>query len=96
MNDRPSKSAITLKLFYRISPLDYREAMERVRLEFNMHEEIDEARTMLMLEDISRIEIVSGTYDPVEGDVAMVRVVLNDETLKDFFDSVFGVPYKVK
>jgi hypothetical protein len=75
--------------------------MERVRVEFNMHEEImheeiDEARTLLMLEDISRIELVSGMYDPVEGDVAMIRVVLNDETLKEFFDSVFGVPYKVK
>jgi hypothetical protein len=70
--------------------------MERVRVEFNMHEEIDEARTLLMLEDISRIELVSGMYDPVEGDVAMIRVVINDETLKEFFDSVFGVPYKVK
>ncbi|MHA1936276.1 MAG: hypothetical protein ACW97A_13455 [Candidatus Thorarchaeota archaeon] len=85
-----------MKLFYKISPSIYREAMERVRVEFNMHEEIDEARTLLMLEDISRIELVSGMYDPVEGDVAMIRVVLNDETLKEFFDSVFGVPYKVK
>ncbi|MHA1962917.1 MAG: hypothetical protein ACW99U_22235 [Candidatus Thorarchaeota archaeon] len=88
-------------MFYKISPSIYREAMERVRVEFNMHEEImheeiDEARTLLMLEDISRIELVSGMYDPVEGDVAMIRVVLNDETLKEFFDSVFGVPYKVK
>ncbi|MHA2189878.1 MAG: hypothetical protein ACXAAP_06570, partial [Candidatus Thorarchaeota archaeon] len=71
-----------MKLFYKISPSIYREAMERVRVEFNMHEEIDEARTLLMLEDISRIELVSGMYDPVEGDVAMIRVVLNDETLK--------------
>ncbi|MHA2191135.1 MAG: hypothetical protein ACXAEN_20010 [Candidatus Thorarchaeota archaeon] len=85
-----------MKLFYKISPSIYREAMERVRVEFNMHEEIDEARTLLMLEDISRIELVSGMYDPVEGDVAMIRVVINDETLKEFFDSVFGVPYKVK
>ena len=85
-----------MKLFYKINPSFYKEAMKRVRMEFTMHEEIDEARTLLMLEDMSRIELVSGMYDPVEDDMASIRVIINDETLKEFFDSVFVVPCKVK
>lgn len=60
-----------------------------------MHEEIDEARTMLKLDDEDKIERVIGTFDPDAGEV-QIRVILVDESLKEFFDSVLGQPYKIK
>jgi hypothetical protein len=70
--------------------------MDQIRDKYGMHEEVDEARTILMLDDDSQIERVMGTFDPSLDTFAHVRINLNDESLKDFFDSVLGVPYKVK
>ena len=61
-----------------------------------MHEEVDEARTMLLLDSEDTIELVSGMYDPNQDDVAQVRVVLVDDSLRSFFDSILGEPYRVK
>ena len=85
-----------MKLFYRVSPIDYRSCLDQIRDRFAMHEEIDEAHTILMLEDQSQIERVIGTFDPHRDEVAHVRVILNDDTLREFFDSVLGVPLMVK
>ena len=85
-----------MKIFYRVSPEKYRECMDRIRERFGMHEEIDEASTILMLEDISQVEKVSGTFDPNFDKFAQVKVSLNDKSLKEFFDSIFGEPYKVR
>jgi hypothetical protein len=79
-----------------VDPSKYRELMDKVRNEFNLHEEIDEERTTLKREEEERIELVRGSFDPVSDDLAMVRVVILDDSLKGFFDSVFGEPYKVK
>jgi hypothetical protein len=70
--------------------------MNRVRDEFSLHEAIDEEKTTLTREEEERIELVRGSFDPSEDDLAMVRVVILDDSLKVFFDSVFGEPYKVK
>jgi hypothetical protein len=67
-----------------------------IREKFGMQEEVDEARTMLMLDDDSQIERVIGTFDPNTDETAHVRIVLADESLKEFFDSVLGEPYRVK
>ncbi|MHA2424120.1 MAG: hypothetical protein ACXAEF_04995 [Candidatus Thorarchaeota archaeon] len=88
--------AVSLKLFYKINPDKYREALDKIRNEFGMHEEVDEAKTMLTLNSEDKIELVSGMYDPIEDDVASIRVVLVDESLKDFFDSILGEPYRVR
>ena len=85
-----------MKLFYRVRPEDYRACFDKIIEKFGMHEEVDGAKTMLMLDDDSHIELVSGTFDPSTDETAHVRIVLGDESLKDFFDSVLGVPYKVK
>ncbi|MFW9834092.1 MAG: hypothetical protein ACFFEK_08870 [Candidatus Thorarchaeota archaeon] len=85
-----------MKLFYKVSPDNYRTCMDTIRERFAMHEEIDEARTILMLDDDSQIERVMGTFNPHSDTFAHVRVNLNDKSLKDFFDSVLGQPYKVK
>jgi len=85
-----------MKLFYKVSPNEYSDCMKQIRERFAMHEEIDEARTTLLLEEDSPIERVSGTYDPISDDVAQIQVILNDESLKEFFDSVLGEPYLVK
>jgi phosphotransferase system IIB component len=85
-----------MKLFYKVQPDEYTNCMTRIREKFAMHEEIDEARTTLVLEDQSKIERVSGTFDPSSDDAAQIRVVLNDESLKEFFDSILGEPYLVK
>jgi hypothetical protein len=85
-----------MKLFYRVSPDKYHECMDRIRERFGMHEEVDEASTILMLEDDSQVQKVTGTFDPNFDDFAQVRVNLKDTSLKDFFDSVLGEPYKVK
>jgi hypothetical protein len=61
-----------------------------------MQEEVDEARTMLMLDDDSQIERVTGMFDPNTDETVHVRIVLADESLKEYFDSVLGEPYRVK
>ncbi len=88
--------ATTMKLYYRIDPASYRERMEQVKQKFGMHEEVDEDNTFLTLDDESRIELVRGNYDPTTDETAHVRVVIHDESLREFFDSVFGEPYKVR
>ncbi len=84
-----------MKLYYRVKPEDFRLCMDQIRDNYGMHEEIDEARTMLKLDDEDNIERVIGTFDPDAGEVQL-RVILVDETLKEFFDSVLGQPYKIK
>ena len=85
-----------MKLFYKVSPEIYRACMNKIQEKFSMHEEIDEARTILMLDDDSQIERVMGTFDPNFDSFAHVRVNLNDDSLKEVFDSILGQPYKVK
>ncbi|MGD9397847.1 MAG: hypothetical protein PVJ05_15530 [Candidatus Thorarchaeota archaeon] len=85
-----------MKLFYRVKPEEYRSCFDKIRDKFGMNEEVDEARTMLMLDDDSQIERVIGTFDPNTDETAHVRIVLADESLKEFFDSVLGEPYRVK
>ncbi|MGQ4912333.1 MAG: hypothetical protein ACP6KW_09215 [Candidatus Thorarchaeota archaeon] len=85
-----------MKLYYKVTPDAYRSCLEQIREKFAMHEEVDEARTILMLDDESQIERVIGTFDPNTDDVAQVRVTLVDESLRGFFDSVLGAPYKVR
>ncbi|MFW9793795.1 MAG: hypothetical protein ACFFEE_05830 [Candidatus Thorarchaeota archaeon] len=84
-----------MKLFYRVSSDEYHICMEKIRERFGMTEEVDEARTMLLLDDDSQIERVIGTFDPMSDETAHVRIVLADESLREFFDSVLGTPYKV-
>lgn len=85
-----------MKLFYYVDPSAYESSMKKVREKFGMHQEVDEDKTILMLEDKSKIELVTGSYDPGHDAKALVRVVLIDKTLKTFFDSVFGEPYRIK
>ncbi len=85
-----------MKLFYKVNPSKYREMMDRVRDELGLHEEVDEDATFLMEESESRIEQITGRYNPAIGGDAMIRVVLVDDSLKEFFDSIFGEPYRVK
>ena len=85
-----------MKLFYKIDPSQYREAMIKAREKLGLHEEIDEEKTILIPKDDTQIEQVVGSYDPKEDKIAKVRVILVDESLREFFDSVFGEPYKVK
>ena len=84
-----------MKLYYRVNPEDFRTCMDQIRDNYGMHEEVDEVRTVLKLEDEDLIERVIGTYDPDAGEVH-IRVILGDESLKDYFDSVLGQPYMVK
>jgi hypothetical protein len=85
-----------MKLYYKVSPEEYRICLDQIRDKYGMHEEVDEARTILMLDDDSQIERVIGTFDPNSDAFAHVRINLNEESLKEFFDSVLGEPYKVK
>ncbi|MHA2043160.1 MAG: hypothetical protein ACXAAO_05990 [Candidatus Thorarchaeota archaeon] len=85
-----------MKLFYRVNPDDYRACFDKIREKFGMQEEVDEARTMLMLDDDSQIERVTGMFDPNTDETVHVRIVLADESLKEYFDSVLGEPYRVK
>ena len=85
-----------MKLFYKVNPEEYRNRMDKVKEHFNMHEEVDEEKTILLLDDETQIEKVTGSYDPIEDEVAKVRVILVDPSLRDFFNSVFGEPYKEK
>ncbi len=84
-----------MKLYYRVNPEGFRSFMNKIRDNYGMHEEIDEARTVLKLDDEDKIERVIGTFDPDAGE-SQVRVILVDESLKEFFDSVLGKPYKIK
>jgi hypothetical protein len=84
------------KLFYKIEPSEYRKAMNRIRDELKLHEEIDEEKTILIPKDETQIEHVVGSYDPMGDKVARVRVILIDTSLRDFFNSVLGEPYKEK
>lgn len=79
-----------------MDPQVYKEKMNTVKEEFGMHQEIDEEKTILVLDDTSKIELITGSYHPREDDEALVRIVLNEESLKDFFDHVFGEPFLVK
>jgi hypothetical protein len=56
--------------------------MDKVRDHFNMHEEVDEEKTILLLDDETKIEKVTGSYDPMEDEVAKVRVILVDPSLR--------------
>lgn len=85
-----------MKLFYKVKPEQYREVLDKIKARFEMQEEVDEAKTMLMLNTEDKIELVSGMYDPHNDDMALIRVVLIDESLKAVFDSIIGEPYKVR
>ena len=85
-----------MKLFYRIKPDNYRAHLDTIREKFGMNEEVDGAKTMLMLDDDSQIELVSCVFDPSTDKFAQIRIVLNDRSLKEYFDSVLGQPYKIK
>ncbi|NWF94590.1 MAG: hypothetical protein HXY34_00435 [Candidatus Thorarchaeota archaeon] len=91
-----TRRLVILKLFYWVDPSKYDACLDRVQKEFGMHREVDEEKTFLMLDDKSRIEHFSGSFDPSTDEKAHIRVVINDESLKDFFDSVFGPPYRVR
>ncbi len=84
-----------MKLYYRVNPEGFRSCMNKIRDNYGMHEEIDEARTVLKLDDEDKIERVIGTFDP-DACEAQIRVILVDGSLKEFFDSVLGKPYKIK
>ncbi len=86
----------TMNLFYKVHPCKYPQVMEAVRARFEMHEEVDEEKTILMLDNQEAIERVTGSYDPRHDQMAEVRVVLNDASLKPVFDSILGKPYIVK
>ncbi len=85
-----------MKLFYKVDPSKYRSCIDAVKERFGMTEDVDEEKTFLTLSDESQIEQVRWSYDPTEDEMAHVRVVLIDASLREFFDSVFGEPYKVK
>jgi hypothetical protein len=85
-----------MKLFYRVEPEEYSVCFEKIREKFGMNKEVDGAKTMLMLDDDSQIELIAGTFDPSTDETAHVRIVLTDESLKEYFDSVFGEPYRVR
>lgn len=85
-----------MKLFYKVPPSEYPRMMEAIRVRFGMNQEVDEEKTILMLDSEDTIELVSGSYNPSEDEMAHIRVVLVDESLKEIFDSILGEPYKVK
>jgi hypothetical protein len=85
-----------LKLYYRVEPSQYQQKMEQVRERFGMHQEVDEQRTTLLLDTEDTIEQVAGDYNPRTDEVANIRVVLIDESLKEVFDAILGEPYKVR
>lgn len=85
-----------MKLFYKIQPSEYAKVMEAIKERFRMNEEVDEQKTILMLDSEEAIELVSGSFDPNENKMAHIRVVLVDESLKEVFDSILGEPYRVK
>jgi hypothetical protein len=82
------------KLFYKVSPDEYKEMMRQVREKYNLHEDIDEDKTILTADDEESIIKVSASFDPSSDDVAKVKVILVDAALRDYFNSVFGEPYK--
>ena len=85
-----------MKLYYKIDPAKFRDCMVEVRDRFNLHEEIDEAMTILSREDNPAIEIITGSYDPVEDEHASVKAVIHDPSIREFLDEVFGEPIRVR
>jgi hypothetical protein len=85
-----------MKLFYKINSSDYDEILGKLQDRFKLHKEVDEARTFLLPNSDDEIEQITGTFDPAEDDIAQIRVVLVDESLKDIFDSILGEPYRVR
>ena len=85
-----------MKLFYRVPPGRHREAMDRIRDELNLHEEVDEDRIILLAETEDRVIKVTCSYDPRSDDEAYIKVILADDTLEEFFRSVFGEPFRKK
>ena len=85
-----------MKLFYKIHPADYPRLLNAIKERFGMHQEVDEEKTILMLDSEDKIELVSGSYNPHEDELAHIRVVLIDTSLKEIFDSILGEPYRVK
>jgi hypothetical protein len=85
-----------VKLFYKIEPSEFREAMSKIKEELKLHEEIDEEKTILIPKNEILLEQVVGSYDPMEDKIAKVRVILIGRSLRDYFNSVLGEPYKVK
>ncbi len=85
-----------VKLFYKIDHTKYRNVMDTIREKFMMHEDIDEEKTFLNLDSEDIIEQITGSYDPAEDVIARIKVVLIDESLRDYFDSVLGDPYRIK
>ncbi|MHA1481332.1 MAG: hypothetical protein ACTSQZ_07925 [Candidatus Thorarchaeota archaeon] len=85
-----------VKLFYKIDPAQFRNVMDTIRDKFMMHEDIDEDKTILNLDSEDVIEQITGSYNPVEDEIANIRVVLVDESLREYFDSVLGEPYRIK
>ncbi|MHA1927514.1 MAG: hypothetical protein ACTSV2_02930 [Candidatus Thorarchaeota archaeon] len=85
-----------VKLFYKIDPAKYTEAIEKIPAKFNMYQDVDEEKTILNLDGEDIIEQIVGSYNPVEDDIAKIRVVLVDESLREYFDSVLGEPYRIK
>ena len=85
-----------MKLFYKVSPEDYGRMMDEIQARFSMHRDVDEGRTTLSLDGDDVIEQVAGSYDPSTDEVAQVRVVINDESLRTAFDEILGTPFLVK
>ncbi len=85
-----------MKLFYRVAAKEYRRKLEQIRDDLKMHEEIDEEHVSLRLEDQSQIERIVCTFDPNQDEFANVRIILNDDSLQQYFDSILGTPYKIK
>ena len=84
------------KLYYKINSDEYEDAMDKIQAKFNMHKDVDEEKTILNMDGEDIIEQIVGSYDPMEDDEAKVRIVLVDESLRSYFDSILGEPYKVK
>ncbi|MFW9919746.1 MAG: hypothetical protein ACFFED_09120, partial [Candidatus Thorarchaeota archaeon] len=78
------------------TPEKYREVLDIIKERFDMNEDVDEARTTLTLNTEDKIELVAGVFDPSTDDLASIRVVLVDESLKSEFDSILGEPYKIR
>jgi len=85
-----------MKLFYKVDPERYQELMDAVRNRFGLHAAVDEEKTILRAKDTSAIETVVGSFDPSSGEAAMVRVVLNEKSLRAEFDAILGQPFLVK
>ncbi len=85
-----------MKIFYKVPPEVYKEMMEKARIKFKLHKDVDEEKIILSPFSESVIEQVRASYTPGEDDMAQIRIVITDESLKAQFDEIFGEPYKVK